>query len=490
MSLSNRNGKSRLPVDPERPLERPGARPYLTVTHGGEPNDLIAAARAAGLHNLPRTDATQLSGHEDTIVSEHARQHVKLVEQTRGRLAELTATFSALEHQLPSVRDMAAVVDGATAQFESDLGDERLLVPERREQQRALRTLRHETAERGHTRPAHYPKSKRLHLAWVAVLATVEAICNSGFFAGLSSIGWLGGLCAAIVIAALNTGSAVLVGFTCLRGLHHHRREVQRLSALGVAVYAILAVVFNLWVGRARDVAAAGALSQQSLPQILRHPLDLSLLSAALVGLGLLAVAIALAKGRGLDDVVPGYGHLDRQRVRSDQHFVRTTDALRHQVMAHVEAVPGRLGAEVERAAGIVAQLEATVVDAEKSAEAYESDRQHLETDTTRLLRNFRSANESVRSTPPPKYFQSFPILSSHLDTAPVQLLKTRLIAAAQRFDELKAVADRLEAGQPERVQTATRQFEKFYAGQLRRADAGRGDSADGADTLAPEMRS
>jgi hypothetical protein len=460
------------------------------VTHGGEPADLIAEARADGLRNLPRTDATQLSGPEDAIVSEYTRQHVTLVERARGRLSELTAAFTAQEDQLPAPRDLTTIVEGASAQFHAELGDERLLVPERRQQQQNIRDLRHLVAERNLTRPARYPRSRRLHLAWVALLATAEAVCNSGFFAGLSSIGWLGGLCAAIVIAALNTGSAVLVGYTCLRGLHHHRHGVRQLSGVGVTVYVIIAVSFNLVVGRARDLAAVGALSQQSVMQILRHPLELSLLSAALVGLGLLAVAIALAKGRSLDDPTPHYGHLHRRQVDTDQHFARATDALRQRAMEYVEAVPGRLRAEVRRMAGIVEQLEATAVEAEKTPEVYESDRQHLQTDCTRLLRSVRSANERVRSTPPPDYFLTFPAFLSQLDAEPVIVLKRRLADVHRRFDEFKAEASRLEGDQPQRAQAATLRFEQFYFSQLRRADADRGDPSDSADTLQPEVRS
>jgi hypothetical protein len=488
VTLSNRNGKSRLPEDPDQ--HRPGSRPYLTVTTGSKPADLMAEARAAGLHNLPRADATQLSGPEDAIVSEHTRRHVTLVERARRRLSELTASFAALEDRLPSARDLALVVEAAAAQFKGELGDERLLVPERRQQQGRLRDLRHLVAERNLTRPARYPHSRRLHLAWVGLLATTEAICNAGFFANLSHIGWVGGLSAAIVIAALNTGSAVLVGYTCLRGLHHHRAGVRRISGVGAAVYVVVAVGFNLIVGRARDLAAAGELTQQSVTQLLRHPFELSLLSAALVGLGLLAVAIALAKGRSLDDVAPHYGHLHRRHVDTDKHFVNATDALRQRAMAHVEAVPGRLHAEVERMAGIVEQLEAIVVEAEKTPEVYESDRQHLQLDCTRLLRAFRSANEQVRSAPPPSYFRELPALPSQLDTEPVVLLKRRLTAAHGRLDEFKVEAHRLKGSQPQRIESATDRFEQFYTSQLRRADAGRGDPGDGADTLQPEARS
>src|SRR5690348_11835703 len=123
--------------------ERPGLRPYLAVRHSGNPADLIAEARAAGLDNLPRSDAQHLSGPENTIQAEHVRRHLALTERTRACHHDLEASFGDVEGQLSASEDLAAIVDGALAKVDGELGDERLLVPERRRQQRALRDLRH-----------------------------------------------------------------------------------------------------------------------------------------------------------------------------------------------------------------------------------------------------------------------------------------------------------------------------------------------------------
>ena len=463
---------------------RPGEVPFLTITRAAAPGDLVAQARAAGRDNLPRSDAQQLSDPENTIHAEHVRQHLVLIERARVRLRELDAAFDSEEGHMPSFRDIGAIVDGAMAKVDGELGDERALVPERRDQQRGLRDLRHLVSERGITRSPRYPRSRRLHLAWVVVLATLEAIGNAAFFAGVSAIGWLGGLASALGIAALNTGSAVLVGYTCLRGLSHHRVVVKRLSAIGLALYCLLILLFNLAVGRARDLAEAGALTGQALPELLRHPFDLSLMSAALVGLGIVVVAIALAKGRSLDEAIPDYGPLHRRFLEVDQGFSRATDEVRARVMGHVEAIPGQLRSEVQRGRRVVEQLEAIVVSAHKAAEAYDSDRQHIESECGRFLRQFRSANEGVRSTRPPAYFASFPDFPVLLDANPVRHLEDRLAAVHVRFDKFKTEAHRLEAAQPGRVQAATRRFEDFFDGQVRRADAGRGDASEDGRAL------
>ena len=490
MISSNSKSKTNGHQDVDSHSTRPGARAYLTVTNGRKPGDLIAEARAAGRDNLPRSDAEQLSDPENTIHAEHARQHLRLVEQTRVRLRELEAAFETEADQLPRPRDLGTIVEGALARVEGELGDERLLIPERRGQQRGLRDLRHLVAEQSITRPARYPQSKRLHLAWVAVLATIEAVGNAAFFAGISSIGWLGGLVSALGVAILNTGSAVLVGYTCLRGLHHHRPWVRRLSTVGLIFYAILIVAFNLALGRARDLAAEGALSTQALPGLLRHPLDLSLMSVALVGLGLVAVAIALAKGRSLEEVIPEYGPLHRRFVEADQGFARSTDTLRNRVVAHVDAIPDRLRAEVRRAQHIVDGLEGVVVDAEKAVEAYESDRQHLETECGRLLRQFRSANERVRSTRPPAYFATVPSFPSQIDSRPIERLKERLATVHGLLDEFKVEAHRIEGEQKQRVQATALRFEKFHDSQVHRADVGRGDPSEDAHTTSAGVES
>jgi hypothetical protein len=488
--VSNSKNSSPSPKSENTDVARPGSRAYLVVKPGTTPGDIMAEARAAGRENLPRSDAQEISGPEDTIRAEHERQHIALTERTRGRLADLVASFSTIEQLLPGSHDLAAVVDDAEAKVRSALSDERLLVPERRAQQRGLRDLNHLVDTQQITRPPRYPKSKRLHLAWVAVLATIEAVANSAFFAEISSIGLLGGLVSALGIAVLNTASAVLVGYGCLRGLHHHHSTIRRLSALALAAYLILIVAFNLAVGHARDLATAGVLTSQGFSQLLRHPFTLSLLSAALVGLGLVSVTIALATGRSLDELIPSYGPIHRRFVGAERTFAQSSDALRSQVMAHVHAVPERLRAEVRRARQLLDQLELTVVGADKTVVSYETGRQHLEADCARLLREFRSANERVRSTRPPSYFREFPEFASRVDARPVHALKQRLTAAHYRLDELKVAAHRLEAEQPERVRDAGLRFEHFYEGQLHRADAGRGDPSEDGRTWIQELQS
>lgn len=468
---------------------RPGSNPYLILTRNGTPVDLIALALAAGRENLPASNDQQLAEFEDLIVSEHVRQHLERVEGTRGRLRELESVFGALEDQLPTPRDLATVVEDASAGLERELSNERALVTERQTQQQARRDLNHFVTERGLNRPACYPHSRRLHLAWVAVLGTIEALANSVFFASTSNIGLIGGLVTAVVIAALNTGSGVLVGFTCLRGLHHHRASARWLSGLGVAVFVAFVVTFNLAVGRARDLAAAGAFSAGALPELLRHPFDLSLMSTALVGVGLIASALALYKGRSLDDVVPGYGDLDRRFTKADQGFNQSATDLRGIVLGHVENVPDDLRTTVSKCEQVVKQLENTVVDAGKVLEAYEADVQHLATSCAGRLRRVREANTRVRTTAPPKHFDRFPEFTIDVSPAPLQRLKARLAQANVRLDKLKDVAHAIRGQQAQRVKGAAKRFESFVDAQLIRAEASRG-SENGVDVTKSDMAS
>jgi hypothetical protein len=129
-------------------------------------------------------------------------------------------------------------------------------------------------------------------------------------------------------------------------------------------------------------------------------------------------------------------------------------------------------------------QLEATNVEASKALEAYEADRQHLATSCTAMLRRFRSENERVRTTSVPSYFAVFPTFPSQVDAAPLGLLRERLAHAHLRFDQLKAEAHRLHGVQGQRVEMVTQRFEEFFDRQIRRADAGRGDSENGAGAV------
>lgn len=454
--------------------------PLFVLTKGGTRVELVAQARSDGRENLPESGAREPNEIETAIWREHERQHIELVEQTRNGLRELSMRFDALEDHLPGHQDVLASIAESLAEIETDLATDHTVVSLRQEQQLRRRDLRAFVREHRLVREANYPASRMLHFGIVALVVVGESLGNAEFFAPVSALGLVGGFLQAVGVSLVNVVSGVLTGFFCLRGLNHSNRHLRVLAGAGAIAYAFFALGFNLAVAHYRDLAATiGVNVHASLYRLLGSPLDLSLPSAALFAIGLIASLLALWKGFRLDDVVPGYGERHRRFVGAGQDLEQSTNGLRRQVLGRVEAVPELCRAVVRRASEDVQQMHLTKVRAQRALEAYEAQRAHLEDRCEVFLRRYRDENRAVRTKPGPAYFDTFPTFPQAIDCTPVTEMVERLGRAADLLDELKAEEHRSRGGQAARVQYAAARFEACLAERLHQADAGRGDGSE-----------
>lgn len=270
-------------------------------------------------------------------------------------------------------------------------------------------------------------------------------------------------------------------------------RNVRTLAGFGVLAYALFALGFNLAVSRYRDLAASGMMVASNLFGLLGSPLDLSLPSAALFAIGLIASLLGLWKGFRLDDAVPGYGERHRRFIAANRELERSTNGLRHQVLGRVEAIPERSKAVVRRADQVLKEMHGITVRAQRALEAYAAQRAHLEDRCEVLLRRYRDENRAVRTKPEPRYFAAFPSFPAVIDDTPVNELLQRVVRADHQVDELNTEEHRVRRGQADRVRDAATRFESCLTDRLRQADAGRGDGSEhsiGDDTGFPEDRS
>jgi hypothetical protein len=446
----------------------------------GKRVELVAQARADGRENLPESGARDPNEVETAVWREHERQHLELVELTRNALSDLSMRFDGLEDQLPSQQDVLASVTESLAGIENDLAIDHTVVPLRQEQQLRRRDLRAFVREHGLAREANYPVSRILHFGIATLVVVAESVANAEFFAPVSTLGLVGGFLQAVGVSLVNVVSGMLAGFFCLRGLNHSNRHLQVLAGTGVIAYAVLALGFNLAVAHYRDLTTTlGALAGFSLNGLLGSPLGLSLPSAALFAIGLIASLLGLWKGFRLDDEVPGYGECHRRFIAAVGDLERSTCELRSRVLRRVEAVPERCQAVVRRADDVVRQMHMTKVRAQRVLEAYEAQRAHLEDRCEVFLRRYRDENRAVRTKPEPAYFQTFPAFPRAIDFASFNELVEGLDRAAELLDELKAEEHRTRGGQAARVQHAAGRFETCLAERFRRADAGRGDGSE-----------
>lgn len=428
-----------------------------------------------------------LTGNFDELASEagrdvrgeQERRHSALLEGTHIAIRQDLVAFKDAEAQLPRVEDVTALIHGAEVDLEYEFATTdhlRALWESVQFRRRALRVFRR---DHGLRRPARYPTSLRRHFASVAVIAFIEALANAVFFAPTSDFGLVGGLLQAVVVAGVNALAAVIAGLVGVRHLIHPRRALRYLTSALLVAYAASAVGFNLAVGRWRDLAASGVAPHERFHDLMAHPLELSLPSAVLCFIGLVASALCVWKGYRGDDPVPGYRDVDIAFLQAEQAFAEACGRARTSVLSAVSLVAERAEALLSRAIELLDTLETIAVRITATADRYEAGRQNEQNVGEIVLRRWRDENSAVRTTPPPLYFGVIPRIESGLDHSLLRGLGGRLDRARQRVDTLRSEANRIRMGGAERVARARARFDTVLQEHLRQADAGRGDGSD-----------
>jgi len=465
-----------------------GLAPYYIQADGGSRVELVAHARAAGKKNLPESSAQTPNDAEGAVQREYERQHHAAAEETHRDLSDLAATFDRLERELPDVRDLKVAVETGRAAIEHDLGADQSLIGLRQEQQRRRREQSAFERDNHVTEAARYPASLLRHLGVLSILVVLESALNAIFFAQANPFGLAGGYVVAICVSVVNVLLGALAGYAA-RWRNRPELRLKRLATIGVVVYGVVAVLFNLGVGHLRDLTTGGAATLVS--GLLRHPFALSFASAVLVVVGLLASLLAFRKGHTADARVPGHGEVDREFRAADGRLKEHVRGLRQNVMDHAQRVPELCRQIVERAERSVEEMAQSLTQAAQRLESYAAARTHLELWCAQRLHQYRSENADIRSTPAPEYFDKFPAFPVLVEGEPIPRGEARLQQARTRLEELKVEAQRIALDQPDRVEAARDRFEKYHRDALRRADAGRGDdSTIDRDGEQPEMTS
>jgi hypothetical protein len=456
-----------------------GSAPYYARLSDGTRVEIIRAARAAGSENLPDTSAHEPDDVEGAVIQEHERQHRDALQHARGVLRELTETFDRIEHGLPAPRDLETLVEVSSADIVRERSNTHDLVTLHREQSRRLRDLNHLRSELGLVRGAIYPASRLHHFAMLAPLLLLEAVANAGFFSIGNDHGWSGGFGIAFFTSLINITMGATTGFFPFRWRRHPETRLQRIASTGIALYILSAIAFNFGVARFRDLYATAGMSQTiGLHQLLSPTSGISLTSAALLLVGLLASGISCWKGFRADDSTPGHGDCDREFRRTDKALREGRERHHRQILAHVESITEGCRAVVRRRTEGLHQLGELAGRAERCAEGYDVGRESAQRWCRVWLKKYRVTNVRVRTTPAPPHFESYPEFPHQLDASVVHLLRERLERNVQCLEELKAAAHRIELGQPERMRDAQQAFEAQWADVVRRADARHGDGA------------
>lgn len=224
--------------------------------------------------------------------------------------------------------------------------------------QRAKEHFDNYREERKLIRPAKRGEAFSTLIAFLAIIAIVEAFFNAIFLAPVDPAGLVWGWLTSVLISIVNVGFGVAVGngaklFNSIR-LH---ANLLGTSIAGIGVPALLAFHYLVMKYRAEmsllgeEIESGGEyiglseLFQRTWASILAHPFDVGdMISLIVFFVGIGVAALAVRKGYTIDDHYPGFTSAQSQFEtnrsafidRRNRHLDRLQD-LRDEVVDHID---------------------------------------------------------------------------------------------------------------------------------------------------------
>lgn len=261
-------------------------------------------------------------------------------------------------------------------------------------------------------RTANYPETKLLPLAIVVTLLLFESVLNGYFFATGSEFGLLGGVFQAFIIALVNVIGAFLAGYM-LFPWRNHTGTLRRVT--GWILHPVMigvAIIFNLIIAHYRDQLAIDPFNTtlMAFDQFAELAFTLSGFDSWLLfGVGLLFSLFAMFEGYRCDDPYPDYGPLSRRVKLAEEDY----DAAKSNLIAEFQALKQESTHDLEflnsQVKSDLNTLHMLIESKRNLLTNFQHYQQHLQDCCNTLLRTYRDANRTARSTPAPDYFkQSF----------------------------------------------------------------------------------
>lgn len=430
-------------------------------------------ARDAGQLGHPPAESSSLDATHQEIVAYFSSELRKRRSQFENELNSLRADRQAASAKIDidQARDRFSTLTNAiTPEIQSLRQKHEQTVSRAKEEadDRALRNLRWYQREHGLRDDAQYPSSQIHHFAWVAIIAVLEWIGLSAFYAEGSDYGLLGGVLIAMALSIANISLAILFG-SLLRYFNHKSTLRKGLALVGVLFLTSCFMVVTLGAAHYRvatnEIAASQLSTQsQSAERPSAPPLNLGeseqwraaklagkhfaaqplgfedVFSWILIVLAIVFGIFATYKGYRIDDPYPGYGQRDRTyRLRSHQYeelkraYVNDVE----QFFARTLSEQRSLLSQIRRDVDI---FQSKCAASQDKVQGYNGAAEEIIEDCNIVVKRYREENVKVAGLPRPSYFDR-----------PVQLEARLLVSLKPLLTE--------ETDLQRRYQQATREF-------------------------------
>lgn len=463
----------------------------IVEVDNGKRVDIIDAAQEDGRKGIPPEHESEPGGVQAAIHNHWKQKRFALDEASNHELQDIDKRFSANE-ELPGPKDVDRLIAQARRDLPKVIQDEADGLRRTRELERsAWVDLRDFKRENGLKRAATYQESWLYHFAFVIILIIVESLANMYFFAQGNELGYLGGFIQAILIAFVNVGVAVAVGYFPLRAIHHRNWGYKVGGILVLLLYFVASFWMDLVVGHYRDILAVDpdrALAD-AIPSTVANPFGLSFDSMMLLVTSLLAAALGVYKGYTYEDKYPSYGRIHRRYRDARLAYDEAKAALRRQVRAVPERLEQSLPALRVESEGKLRILAELAAESEQVADSYNANLSSFESDCKQWLKDYRAENRLIRgmTAKVPRYFDEFPTFECGLDLEMIEGFHARRKKAQAAHEVLVDKLNSADLTLPVHQEMES-QLERFLE-SLRKADdereleeAGAGEAKVAAD--------
>jgi len=427
-------------------------------THTGELATKLQEYRAKGQKEAskhrPSSDAAGPDQHESALriiaegwlSSEQRLFDTTLTEVSRG-VTEARQKAIELRGQV----DQLVGDDSATSSVEAELaGDRPALVKSTENRLRCKTALNYFRVANEIHEEAHYPDSTLWHFGVLMVFAFLETLVNTFFYE--NSQGLLGGFFVALTIAALNIGSAMLLG-NWFRFQNLASVDKRVLGWTAFVTFVLTAIFFNSLFASFRseyqlvvdpsETAQLGEAFQRAWPHALlifhADPQFKDHWSFLLFAIGMLLSIAAFWKGYTLDDRYPGHGRMDRAYKNAATNEQMQQDKVRQKIKELLHHRKAAIQAALHEPSIQVGMLARRIADLTHARGSLESQAAAVQRDFSLVTEAYRNANNSVRAIPPPAYFKEPTTLSARTDGSGAERVLSELSGVQ---NELRALAD------------------------------------------------
>lgn len=378
-------------------------------------HDILGKATIAGRKNEPHSSDRDLDETQRALIDE-TQGFVASVTRLAG--SEITQRTNAARSLTPSPLDTALERAGIRRQVAEakDWSRDDLELAFKK-QQRTLRDLRQfEVDNKLGPQSAIYKDDRAMFIALLVVLMFGESVFNAFSFEELQDRGLLGGLMLALSVGVANVVMGLGIGFLGFRLMIHRQPS---LRMLGIAITVILltaALALHLALGDLREAIGHDTKAQIDFLVILKpwRWFNYSSISPfVLFAVGIATFLVAALKGRGgsWGIVAPYWQHdvMDRRFRDADRVFEDAKANLKDALQNAFDGELAKLRTRVDTETANIAEIRRLVAEAQGIERTMndsiddEIGRQHI------WQRMYRDRNRTVRTTPAPAYFDTYP---------------------------------------------------------------------------------